>query len=63
MPEKPRNGDVAPASGSLPTTVGAVPNPAPAEETVVERRARLRARVRIMNDALDERAKSLPSGF
>jgi hypothetical protein len=63
MPEKPHNGDVAPVSGSVPATLGAIPNPAPAEESAVERRTRLRARVRRMNAELDERAKSLPSGF
>jgi len=62
MPEKPRNGDVAP-SGSVQGALGSVPADGQTEETLVERRARLRARVRIMNDELDERAKTLPSGF
>ena len=65
MPEKPHNGDVgepvAPTGSGLQSSGrGGAP---PGEETAFARNVRLRARVREMIDELDERAKSLPSGF
>lgn len=54
MPNKPRNGQSVGAGGVSRSD---------SRETPTDRRARLRARVKVMNEQLDERAKILPSGF
>ena len=64
MPEKPHNGDVGGASitptSGLPSRLT---DDAADGESAFAKTVRLRDRVRKMNAELDERAKSLPSGF